>query len=240
MAAQTIVFGNLTFWLKIFFDWLELMNRQAVFSLLFFTFCLLFTGCHSLQPTGSVRVAVLDGTITYEVDPKGDQLDEGWWFGSKDRYLSPNPGTIMGDSLARELGDVAGVDLYSRQDLEIYLAQKERLLRRSYPDLEPIERKEWLAKQSPLDYGKSLNVDYVVSSQVHQADTVTNRTFSWWYSVIDARVEVWSVETGEKVAQWDWKICRAFDSQLAIVEKCSRRAKKRAVKEDVFNLYLSQ
>ena len=194
------------------------------------------SGCARREPSRVVRVAVLDGAVTYEVDPQGEVSDRGWWFSARDRYQSPNAGVQMGEALARELGRVPGVDVYSREDLAIYMAQKERLLKRNFPDLTSYERKQLLAKQDPLDYGRSLNVDYVVTTDIERARTIVNRTFSWWYSQLEATVQVWDVSTGQMVWTKGWEDADNFDSQLALIEECARETRREIERRDVFRV----
>jgi len=198
----------------------------------------LATGCHSPARNGRfVKVAVLDGLVTYPVNPKGEMGQEGWWFSAKDRYKSGNVGIQLGEVLARELRKVDGLDIYSRDDLSIYMAQKEHALKAAFPNLTSVERKQWLAKQDPIDYGKSLNVDYVVRSEVSRASTVTNRTFTWWYSQATVQVELWDVTKNQIVWQQTYDKTGAFDSQLKLLEYCARRVAKGIRKRDPVGLY---
>ena len=195
-------------------------------------------GCASTppSPTRQVRVAVLDGMTQYQVAPGGETLDKGWWFSARDSYLSPNIGILLGEAMAAELTELPGVEVYSREDLAIYMAQKERLLKRDYPNLSSLQRKVLLVRQDPLDFGRSLNVDYVVSSEILEASTVTNRTLPWWYSHLDATISVWDVSGSELVQKWAWEDTDSFDSQIALVEECARELSRKARKQDVFRV----
>lgn len=197
--------------------------------------------CASRQnPLRVVRLAVLDGRLDYEVKAKGEVRDEGWWFSAADRYVSGNVGIQMAEALSKEFGKIPGVEVYSRDDLTIYMAQKERALKRNFPDLTSLDRKQLLLRQDPIDYGKSLNVDYVMTTDVLQASTVTNRTFSWWYSHLDVIVQLYDVSKGQLVWTRPWNDSDAFDSQLALVEECARETARRARREDVFRVKLAQ
>lgn len=183
----------------------------------------------------NVRVAVLDGTLTYDVNPGGEFRREGWWFGSRDRYLSPQITVQIGDAVAHELDRLPGVQVYSRDDLAVYMAQKERQLRRTFPEISTsFQRKQLLLRLDPLDYGRSLNVDYVVSSSVNRASTVTNRTFSWWYSHLEARLDIWDVTRGELLATVPYNGTGAFWSQLKLAENLGRKAAREVHQGDLF------
>jgi TolB-like protein len=195
------------------------------------------TGCATKgEPARTVRVAVLDGLVEYDVDPKGELTVEGWWFGARDRLRSPNVGIQLGEAIARDLNRVPGVEVFSREDLSIYLAQKERLLKRQHPSLSSLQRKSILLRQDPLDYGRSLNVDYIVLPVVTKSSTVLNRTFSWWYSHLDATVQVYDVDKGQIIWSRRWEDVDYFDSSLAMAEECARSSVSRMKRKDVFGV----
>lgn len=197
----------------------------------------LSVGCASrVAPLRTVRVAVIDGPVLYEVSEKGEVVTRGWWLGANDRFKSPNTGTLIGEALAREIDRVPGVEVYSREDLQIYLSQKERLLRRRYPGLNSEERKQILVRQDPLDFGRSLNVDYVIAPSVIDSTLVVNRTFSWWYGHLSANVQVYDVATGQAVFGFPWEKTEHFTSELSLMERYARNVSRAAVKADVFRL----
>ncbi len=195
-------------------------------------------GCASRpEPSRSVRLAVLDGKVLYDVDPKGTLVEEGWWFSSRDRFLSSNMGIQLGEALAHQFDKLPGVEVYSRDDQSIYLSLKERQIDRNYPNLTPAQRKQLLLEQDPLDYGKSLGMDFVMTSEVRKSATVINRTFSWWYSHLDTTVQLWDVASGQMVWTRSWEDSDAFDSQLAMAEECARELSRRVTRDDAFVLY---
>jgi hypothetical protein len=188
------------------------------------------------EPTRTVRVAVIDGPILYDVGPEGEIAIKGWWFGAHDRIYSPNSGSLAAESLARELDRLPGVEVYSREDLVVYLGQKERLLRASYPALTPRQRKLVLAQQDPVDFGRSLNVDYVVAPTIYDSVTGLNRTFSWWYSTIDTNVQIYDVATGEAVWAWPYRGTSAFSSQARLYDFYARKVARKVRKADAFGV----
>ncbi|HMX61467.1 MAG TPA: hypothetical protein PKD58_00200 [Candidatus Sumerlaeota bacterium] len=194
------------------------------------------TGCAAKKPVRTVRVAVLDGRTDFAVPKGGEIQDVGWWFGARDRYLSSNLGIILGEELTTELAKVPGVEVHPREDLRIYMAQKERALKRNYPQLDSAARKDLLTQQDPVDFGRSLNVDYVVTSDVIEAKTVTNRTFSFWYSTIDVIVQVYDVSKGELVWTRPWSDTDILRSQASIAQECARKTARKARSRDVFLL----
>ncbi|MBI1289831.1 hypothetical protein GC173_01115 [bacterium] len=199
---------------------------------------LLGAGCAHQQRDNlrTVKVAVIDAPVFYEVAPKGEVVTKGWWLGAHDRFKSPNAGSLIAESLARELDRIPGVEVYSREDLTIYMSQKERLLRRRYPSLSSTQRKDILVRQDPLDYGRSLNVDFVVAPTVTESVTVVNRTFTWWYSHAEADVQIYDVSTGNVVWTMPWDKTSNFSSQLALFESYARRVSRGVTKVDAFRV----
>lgn len=188
------------------------------------------TGCaHRPAPSRLVRVAVIDGQPSKLEDAALGKVErKGWWFSARDYYRPETTATMLADAVAAQLSREPGLEVTSREDMAIYLAQKERLLRRNFPKLTSEDRKKVLAEQSPVDYGHSLNVDYVVRPQVFRASTVTNRFVSWWYSHLHATVEVWDVQTGQQVWIFPFDDADSFDSLQAMSEECAREAAARA------------
>lgn len=211
---------------------------NAVRCLFLLLLMIVGSGCASRGPAPKiVRVAVLDGITGYDVEPGGDLIEKGWWFGARDRFVSSNTGILLGERLAFRVSKLPGVEVYSREDLQSYMSQKERLLKRNYPDLPKLDRKKLLLQQDPLDFGKSLNVDYVVRSEVLESKTVTNRTLPWWYSRLSTTVEVWDVSRGQLVWRQPWKDQDNFDSGLAMVEECAKDIARAMKRSDAFGVY---
>jgi hypothetical protein len=203
------------------------MQRLGLFTFLKLLVLLCFApawfGCAKpALPQRVVRVAVLDGLATYPADPGGNVKQEGWWLGSQDRYLSSTTGIEVAEALARGMARLPGVAVQSRDDQRIYMAEKERRLSRAYPSLKSTERKRLLLEQNPIDYGRDLNVDFVIRPEVLKASTVTNRTFSWWWSDMEVIVEVWRVSPAEKVSTLTFRKKEFFASQVALANRVAK------------------
>ncbi len=214
------------------------MRHPFRFLPLFFLILTVLTGAGCAQRTASgvVRVAVMDGIVA-EGKTETRQSVAGWWLGTHDRFDSGTAGVVLADTLAKEFQEMPGVEIYSRLDLASYMAQKERLLARNYPEMTPPERLMVLQEQDPVDYGKSLNVDYIMTSKVSLSRTTHNRTFHWWASEVDFNLEVWDVDSGQRIWQWRGHDRDLFDSQLAMMEELAREARSKATRLDVFHLY---
>lgn len=214
------------------------LPRPVGLLLLFAVVALVAAGCaRTPSASGVIRIAVLDGELKYEVPPEGMVVRDGWWFGSRDRYIAANTGVIAGEVLAREFARLPGVEVYSRDDLALYMGYKERLLRRAHPQLSPQARRQILAAQDPVDFGRSLNVDYIVKPEIILASTTTNLTTSAWRSDLEMTVSIYHVESGRRVSYMYRKNFRLFVSQLTLLESFAKRAARKARREDTFRLY---
>lgn len=197
---------------------------------------LICSGCAGKYvPQQTVKLAVLDGGTVFEV-AKGDEVtSEGWWFNQRDLIQSNNAHVLANEALSREFSHIPGVEVYSRSDMIVYLAAKERLIRKAYPKLSAADRAELLAAQNPVDFGKSLNVDYVLVPTVIQSATVQHGWSSIWSSRVELVLEMWSVESGNRVWNWTGKDRDYFDSQLRIMEELSRKAARKVKKRHLFD-----
>lgn len=202
---------------------------------------LLLGGCASTpDPARTVRVAVLNATLPEAWPAEPELVRKGWWFTRRDVYRTPGIDWALGDAVAEEFAALPGLDVYSREDLEIYLNQKERLLRRNFPNLESEGRKRLLSQQDPLDYGRSLNVDFVVQPRVEASTLVTSRFVTYWRSNLEGVIEVWDVPARKMVWSFPWSDADNYDSQLALAEEMAREAARKARKQDAFSLYVQE
>lgn len=182
----------------------------------------LTASCRTTQ-FSDVRVLVVDGVRS---EPLADSEYEykGWWFSRRQYYRSAGDGVLMADILADEFTEFPGAQVHSREDWRMYQAGKERLLRRGYPDLTAEQRRDVLAKQDPIDYGRSVGADYVLRPVIDESFLTTNKVFLWWYSKLNAAVEVWDVESRERVYTFRFRDTDSFDSQKAMMEESARKA----------------
>ncbi len=120
-------------------------------------------------PSSQVRVVVLDG-LQPESHGEGETEIAGWWLTARDLYRDPNDGLHWGDLVATALErNIPNLQVHSRMDLRSYLAAKEDLLKKEYPDMKKDQARRLVAEQSPLDFGRSLDADFVVSSRIVDA-----------------------------------------------------------------------
>lgn len=203
--------------------------------------CALFlaTGCGGRKPviTETVKLVILDGFMMEQIAEGEEVRTMSYWFGQHDRIETNNSGIIASEALQKEFAKVPNVELYPRSDLGLYLATKERRIRRAYPDLTNMDRLDLLMAQSPVDYGRSLNVDYVLLPTVESAATVRHALTDVWSSRARMVLKLYDVETGEVVWTYQTKDRDWFWSQTKVFEDLAKRARKRAVKQDAFGFY---
>lgn len=199
---------------------------------------LVAAGCASRQrlPSSVVTMAVLDGTMATGKE-ETRRSETGWWFGAKTRYDSGTAGIILGDALAEQFGRIPGIQVMSRTDLRSYMAQKERLVYREWPDLSAEDRLKVLQSQNPVDYGRSLNVDYVLTSRVYECRLVHQHFPHTWTARADFAMDLWDVRSGTAVWTWQGRESDMFSSTTAVLERLAERAQKKARRDDPFNLF---
>lgn len=212
------------------------MKHLSVIPLIVFILCAL--GCGSKSPQSyrnpsstNLRIAVLDGRMAPGKEETRKSI-VGSGVISRNRFESGTANLILADLLAKEFQSIPGVQVQSRLDMQAYMADKERLLAHQYPDLNPQERRVMLAEQSPLDYGRSLNVDYVIYPTINKARLTQNRLLQSWVSSVECEVDLYNVESGELVWKWEGGSWKCFASVYGVMEKISRNAEKSLLKSN--------
>ncbi len=161
-------------------------------------FMVVISSCHR-QPRVEpprIRVAVLNFDLAFEIDDTREI--KGWWFGARDIYYNPNVGEGVADAVADEIEKRCPfIEVYSRMDYKYYLASKREVLKREYPDLSNEQRADIMKQVDPMDIGRDLSVDKVVTGVVYDCHTSHHRTFHWWSSVVDVEIKLVDVQSGE-------------------------------------------
>ncbi len=216
------------------------MSKHFRIALILFTAVALIplSGCAAKRPvpSGVVTLAVLDGTMA-EGLRETRKSTVGWWFGAKTRYDSGNAGIALGDVVAHEFAEVPGVQVVSREDFRSYYSEKERLLSREFPDMTPEERLFILEGQSPLDYGRSINVDFILAGRVEKARLARSHFLRTWTGSAEYTLQLWDVRSGRNVWEWSEEDTDLFASPVSIMGQLARRARRDAIRADAFSLY---
>ena len=76
----------------------------------------------------------------------------------------------------------------------------------------------------------------MLTSDIIAAKTVTNRTFTFWYSHVEVIVQLYDVSKGELVWTRPWSDTDTLRSQFALVQECARETAKKAKRKDVLLL----
>lgn len=216
------------------------MIRYPFFLLVLMLFCV--TGCASkANPTyapitnSTLRIAVLDGRMAAGKEETRKTI-VGSGFSSRSRYESGTANLILADIIAEDLQRLPGVLVKSRLDLRAYMADKERLLARKYPALKPEDRRLLLAEQSPVDYGRSIGVDYVVYPTVEKARLTQNRMLQSWMSSVQCKIELYDVQSGELVWTWRGGGWRCFSSVYRVMQSIAEDFSEHVDDTDAFGV----
>ncbi len=146
----------------------------------------------------------------------------GWWFGSNDVYYNANLGRIAADIFDEKMRMLPCVDVFSRQDLRAYYAQKRSRIAKKL-DLNQKEAEAALEKLDPVAIGRELGVDKVVVGRLCDAELRKNRTFGPFASVVSFNVTVYDVKTGQPELS---KSYRGHDNFSSVYSSIESRAKK--------------
>ena len=194
-------------------------------------------GCHRQrglrQLPQAVRIAVLDFDVP-EIFNTPKEI-RGWWFGAHDIYRNPYAGEAFADVLTRRLGQFAFVDVYSRKDLNVYMVMQKNRVMRAYPQLSEKQIEELLEQIEPWEWGTDLGVDKVITGKLLVGRTVHNRSIHWWYSTVEAQIQLIDAETGSIDLETAVHSTKQFASQQRTQERLAdrvvRQLKKRHLLE---------
>lgn len=188
-------------------------------------------------PQHRIRVAVLDFSVAPRVVERRDEHRRlrysekevetekdirGWWFGSNDVYYNANIGRIAADIFDEQLRSVPGLDVYSRQDLRVFYAEKKQKIRKRL-SIDERSAARALEQLDPIAVGRELGVDKVVVGRICDAELRKNRTFGPFASVTSLNVSLYDVHSGRIELSRSYATHANFTSVYANIEG---RAKK--------------
>ncbi len=199
----------------------QLFNTSILTVLL--ASCLLGCTFNSSRPIDTVPVpavkydlAVMDMYVPIEYSREPNIID-GWWFGSETVYRNGNAGSMLADYISTQFEKIPSVELFSRDRITTYLLGKRQLLMSSFPGLTDAEYTDMLTKISPLDYGRDLGVDQVLTGRILRSETRRHNTLEIWHSIVEVEVELWDVNTGQMVWSHIFKKKDRFESQPQVM-----------------------
>ncbi len=176
-------------------------------------------------PAVTYDLAIMDLYVPIEYAREPNIID-GWWFGSETVYRNGNAGTMLADYISTQLDKIPSVDLFSRDRITTYLLSKRQLLMQSFPGLTDADYTDMLTKISPLDYGRELGVDQVLTGRILRSETRRQNTLEFWHSTVEVEVELWDVNTGQMVWSHIFKDKDYFASQPDVMLEMSKKIKK--------------
>jgi len=184
-----------------------------------------------------IKIAVLDFSVAPRIEERRDARRRlvrtekpvttekdvrGWWFGSNDVYYNENVGRIAADIFDEELRKLPGLELFSRQDLRRYYAEKVSKISKKLK-IDEKQARASLEKLDPLAVGRELGVDKVVVGRICDAELRKNRTFGPFASVTSFNVSIYDVKTGQVEFS---KTYRTHDNFTSVYANFESRAKK--------------
>ncbi|HOE96810.1 MAG TPA: hypothetical protein PLS90_09560 [Candidatus Sumerlaeota bacterium] len=157
----------------------------------------------------------------------------GWWFGARTVRQNPRAGQMIADSLNRAMAEYDFINLYSAIDLRYYFADKRQILEDTYPHLSEGEIQDLLGQVDPLDYGKELGADKILTGRIIRQYLAENRTIHWWWSVAEIEAQVIDVQTGRVEWSERYDVRTQLASQSAVIDDVVARMLE-DLKEDYF------
>lgn len=119
----------------------------------------------------------------------------GWWFGSNDIYYNANVGRLAADVISDQLRESGTYQVYSRENLKYYYADKKDILREKFPDMSDKDVNAAMLKLDPIEIGKELGVDKVVVGMIGDSEMRHSRAWGYFNSTMTFRVAVLDVKT---------------------------------------------
>ena len=165
-------------------------------------------------------VMPLEQPEAMEVTPRDIR---GWWFGARTIRQNPRSGALVAETISRELARLDYVSQFSQLDLRNYFADKRELLESAWPDLDRDRIDALLADVPPIEFARQLRADKLLTGRITRHHMGENRTIHWWWSVLDARVEVIDVRSGRTEWSRDYRIRGQLASTPTIQERLAER-----------------
>lgn len=148
---------------------------------------------------------------------------QGWWLGARTIRQNPRAGHRLAEQVARQMAKLEAVNLFSRIDLKYYFADKRQALQEAYPHLSRQDADELVTAVPPVDYGRELGADKVLTGRIVREHLAENRTFHWWWSVLEVECEVVDVRTGRREWTRRYELERTFASPQRLETELARR-----------------
>ncbi|MCX7719248.1 MAG: CsgG/HfaB family protein [Candidatus Sumerlaeaceae bacterium] len=155
----------------------------------------------------------------------------GWWFFSQNVYTNENIGNIAADVISDQLREDGVFEIYSRENLKYYLADKRDILRAKFKNLDDKKVREAVRMLDPVEIGRELGVDYVVLGRICTSEMRHSRAFGYFNSTMSFSVVVVDVRTGCPWFQAPYGGSKGRHSQLTALEEYAQ-----LVSQDIMRL----
>jgi hypothetical protein len=148
---------------------------------------------------------------------------QGWWFGARTLRENPRAGIMLSETFNRRMAALKFLNLYTAIDLKYYFADKRKLLKEAYPQMTDVAVETALRNVPPIEFGKELSADKVLSGRILSQYMAENRFFHWWWGVLVAELQVTDVATGK--VEWTrlYSLSKQFASQSDMQEMLADR-----------------
>jgi hypothetical protein len=119
-----------------------------------------------------------------------------WWLGAQDVYYNANMGKIGADLVSDSIRARGPFELYSREDLKYYYADKKELLAKKF-NLSTKAQNEAILELNPVSIGRDIGVDKVIVGHICDSEFRRNRATSFHTSATSFNISVYDVRTGK-------------------------------------------
>jgi hypothetical protein len=150
-------------------------------------------------------------------------LIRGWWLGATTVRQNERSGDMMADTLSRQMAHLDYLNLYSSIDLKYYFANKVSRLKNTYGSLSDDDANALIWKVPKLEFAKDLGADKMLTGDIVRQYMGENRTFHWWWAVIEADVQVTDVASGKVEWSRHYNLRRQLASMSDMQEELTTR-----------------
>lgn len=147
----------------------------------------------------------------------------GWWLTAKTIRQNERAGEMLADNLTRQMAHLEYLNLFSAIDLKYYFANKARRLKEYYKkqenrELTDSETAQLMAQVPKVEFAKDLGADKLLCGRINRQYMSENRTFHWWWAVLDVDVEVTDVATGKVEWSRHYILRQQLSSMMGVQE----------------------
>ena len=213
--------------------------RWATLAIFSAAAALSISGCMRGRPAAVMplksTILIMDLAIPDDIAETGHSVG-GWWFGAHTDFQNANVGTIFADVLTLEMRrQMDWADLFDRLYVRQYFSRKRGLLQNEFTDSNSDELDELMARISPLEFARELGADKVIVGKINSSATFYQRTFKYWSSSVDVRLEMLDVDSGRSLWRGSERKKGRLRSQKTVMELIAQSLMKDLSEDYFFN-----